>query len=285
MDAKIVNAYNDGILLNKGLKGGWGNSFHITVGDRQVFFDVGYRGGILMQNIRALGIDVNNVEKLVLSHAHRDHTGGLVDFLKARTTATKLLPIIAHPDVKEQKSIKMFIFYLPLGLPRLSERLLRDVSFEFAKNPTEILPRLSTLGEIPTPERTEKMGIASKAFHKVNGHRMWDPVVDDLSLVLQTKDGLVLIMGCCHAGLLNTCAHATKLFNKKIKTLIGGTHMLEYTDEDVQHVGALLENTYGTPEIYLNHCTGEKAISQLKARFGKDKVHDCYVGSELTFEV
>lgn len=112
-----------------------------------------------------------------------------------------------------------------------------------------------------------------------------DPVVDDLSLVLQGKDGLVLIMGCCHAGLLNTCAHATKLFNSKIKALIGGTHMLEYKPEDVKHMGDVLENTYGTPQFYLNHCTGEKAIAQLRTRFGQAIVHDCFAGSELVFEI
>jgi 7,8-dihydropterin-6-yl-methyl-4-(beta-D-ribofuranosyl)aminobenzene 5'-phosphate synthase len=284
MDVKIVNVYNDSVLLNKGLKGGWGNSFHITVGDRQVLFDVGYKGGTLMRNVHALGVDVNKIEKLVLSHAHRDHTGGLVSFLKARTLA-KPLPIIAHPDVKEPKSIKILIFHLPGGLPKLSEDMLRSTSFELTRNPTEVLPRLSTAGEIPTAERTEKLGIASKAFHKVDGHREWDPVIDDLSLILQAKDGLVLVTGCCHAGLLNTCTRATKLFDKTIKAIIGGAHMLEYSNEDVKHVGDILENTYSTPELYLNHCTGEKAINQLRTRFGSDIVHDCFAGSELTFEI
>jgi metal-dependent hydrolase (beta-lactamase superfamily II) len=92
-----------------------------------------------MQNIHALGIDVNKIEKLVLSHAHRDHTGGLVSFLEARTVAEPL-PIIAHPCVSESKSIKRWIFHLPFGLPKLSQRLLKDVSFQLTKNPVEVLP-------------------------------------------------------------------------------------------------------------------------------------------------
>jgi 7,8-dihydropterin-6-yl-methyl-4-(beta-D-ribofuranosyl)aminobenzene 5'-phosphate synthase len=102
---------------------------------------------------------------------------------------------------------------------------------------------------------------------------------------LDAKDGLVILTGCCHAGILNTCAKATKIFNKKIKAIAGGTHMMEYSNEDIGQVGDILESVYGTPELYLNHCTGEKAIEQLRARFGSDIVHDCYVGSELTFEV
>jgi 7,8-dihydropterin-6-yl-methyl-4-(beta-D-ribofuranosyl)aminobenzene 5'-phosphate synthase len=284
VDAKIVDLYNDSVLSDRGLKEGWGNAFHITVGERQVLFDVGYKGGTLMQNVHALGVDVNRIEKLVLSHAHRDHTGGLVSFLEARTVAEPL-SIIAHPDVLEPKSIKRWIFHLPFGLPRLSQRLLKGVSFQLTKTPVEVLPGLSTLGEIPMTERPEKLGVASKAFHKVDGHREWDPITDDLSLALQAKEELVLVTGCCHAGLLNTCAHATKLFNRRIRAIVGGTHMLEYSKEDVEHVGDVLENTYGTPELYLNHCTGKEAIEQLRNRFQSTIVRDCFVGSELAFEI
>ena len=73
--------------------------------------------------------------------------------------------------------------------------------------------------------------------------------------------------------------------NRKIKAIIGGTHMLKYSEEDVDHVGDVLEKTYQTPEMYLNHCTGQKAIDQLRNRFGSDIVHDCFAGSELAFEI
>lgn len=119
----------------------------------------------------------------------------------------------------------------------------------------EILPKLSTTGEIPVAERPEKPGIAKGAFHEADGRREWDPILDDISLILQAKDGLVLIAGCCHAGLLNTCKRATELFITKIQAIVGGTHMLEYSKEDVEHVGDVLENAYGTPELHLNHCT------------------------------
>jgi len=130
----------------------------------------------------------------------------------------------------------------------------------------------------------EKPGIVKVAFHEVGGQWKWDPVIDDLSLTLQTRDGLVLITGCCHAGLLNTCAKATKLFNNKIKAILGGTHMLEYSEEDIQHVGEVLEKVYGTPELYLNHCTGKKAIERLRNRFGSEIVRDCHVGTEIVFK-
>ncbi|MGA2767077.1 MAG: MBL fold metallo-hydrolase [Candidatus Bathyarchaeia archaeon] len=284
MNAKIVNVYNDRVLPDKGLKGGWGDCFHITFCEKKVLFDAGYKGKILMNNIRALGISVDEVDKLVLSHGHRDHTGGLPGLLEARTVKTPL-PVIAHPAVSEPKFVKIWLFYFRGELPRLPPKLAERMAFQPAREPTEVLPNLYTTGEIPIAERPQKPGIAKNVFHQVNGRREHDDVIDDLSLILQAKTGLVLITGCCHAGLLNTCAKATKLFGRKIEAIVGGTHMLEYSKEDVDHVADVLEKDYGTPTLYLNHCTGDDAIEQLRARFGPQVVHDCFVGSELTFDV
>lgn len=283
MDVKIVNIYNNEALPTKGLESGHGESFHITTGDQEILFDSGWKGKKLMHNMNKLGINPNKIDKLVFSHGHSDHTGGLPAFLKARTVSTPI-PIIAHPAFLEPKSVKMLIFHFPMGFPKLSEKFKEKVEFQLTKNPVEVLPKLSTVGEITIVERQEKPGIEKRVFHKVDGQRKWDPVIDDLSLVLQTKDGLVLITGCCHAGLLNACAKATKLFNDKIKAILGGTHMVNYSREDVEHVGDVLENLYGTPELHLNHCTGKEAIEQLRKRFGSEIVHDCHVGTELVYQ-
>jgi 7,8-dihydropterin-6-yl-methyl-4-(beta-D-ribofuranosyl)aminobenzene 5'-phosphate synthase len=283
MDVKILNVYNDEALQGKGFKPGHGESFHITAGDEEVLFDVGWKGRKLMHNIDRLGIKIDKISKLVLSHGHRDHTGGMKAFLKARTVSAPL-QVIAHPAALEPKSSKMLLFHVPMGLPNLNERLMEKLEFHLTKEPIEVIPKLSTTGEVSLTERTEKPGIVTGMFHKVDGKREWDPVIDDLSLTLQTKDGLVVITGCCHAGLLNTCAKATRLLNDKIKAILGGTHMLEYSKEDVDHVGTVLENLYGTPELYLNHCTGKKAIQQLRNRFGPEVVHDCHVGTEVVFQ-
>jgi len=284
VDVRILNVYNNEALPAKDLKSGHGASYHITNGDKEILFDVGWKDNKLMHNIHALGINVDKIDKLVFSHGHRDHADGLVSFLEARTAATPI-PVIAHPDALEAKSARIWIFNIRLGLPKLGQELAKKVEFQLTKDSVEVLPKLFTTGEIPIAERPEKPGIVSGAFHKVDGRREWDPVVDDLSLVLQAKDGLVIVTGCCHAGLLNTCAKAIRLFGQRIKAIIGGTHMLEYSREDVEHVGDALENLYGTPELYLNHCTGKKAIEQLRSRFESDVVYDCFVGTELTFEI
>lgn len=283
MDVKVLNIYNNEALPAKGLKSGHGESFHITIDDKQVLFDVGWKGKKLTHNAKVLGINVDDIDFLILSHGHRDHTGGLKSFLKARTARTRI-PIYAHPDAMEPKVGRKWIFNVPMGLPKLNQELVEKAQFKLAKTPVEVLPTLFTTGEIPIEERVEKPGIVKVAFHEVKGQWKWDPVIDDLSLVLLTRDGLVLITGCCHAGLLNTCAKAKQLFNSKIKAILGGTHMLEYSEEDIEHVGEVLEKVYGTPELYLNHCTGKKAIERLRDKFGSEIVRDCHVGTEVMFK-
>ncbi len=283
MDVKIINVYNNDALPARELKSGHGESFHITLGGKQVLFDVGWKGSKFMHNMKMLGIDADDIDMLVLSHGHRDHTGGLKSFLKARAGGTQM-PIYAHPDALEPKMGKIWIFRIPMGLPRLKQELAEKVQFKLSRTSVEVLPKLFVTGEIPIEERLEKPGIVKAASHRVDGQWKWDPVIDDQSLVLQTGDGVVLMTGCCHAGLLNTCAKVTRLFDSRIKAILGGTHMLEYSEEDIEHVGEVLERVYGTPELYLNHCTGKEAIGKLRERFGSEIVHDCHVGTEMVFK-
>jgi 7,8-dihydropterin-6-yl-methyl-4-(beta-D-ribofuranosyl)aminobenzene 5'-phosphate synthase len=280
-NAKILNMYSDNVLAGKNLEGGWGLSFYVAVGEEEILFDLGADGEVLMHNIKALGLKAENIDKVVLSHAHVDHTGGLPSFLKSRTAAT--LPIIAHPQVLENKAL--LGSQSSIGFPKLSQELSKKITLHLSTNSIQVLPKLFTTGQISMDERKEKQGVASRALHEVNGKYEWDSVIDDLSLVLQAKDGLVVITGCCHAGILNTCAKATSLFKRKIAAIVGGTHMAEYSKEDIDHVGKMLETTYETPELYLCHCTGSKAITQLKLMFGSSKVHNYFAGTELLFEL
>jgi 7,8-dihydropterin-6-yl-methyl-4-(beta-D-ribofuranosyl)aminobenzene 5'-phosphate synthase len=200
MNAKVLNLYDSKALAGKKLKADFGSSFHITVGGYQVLLDLGSSGEVLAHNSRALGIDFDNISKVVLSHAHVDHTGGLPGLLKSRTDP---IPIMAHPNILENKTLSKDDSQVPIGLPILAPELTLKADIRLSTQPTEIVPNLYSTGEISLSQRTEKPGVASRVRHNVNGEYEWDPVIDDLSLILVTTNGLVLITGCCHAGLLN----------------------------------------------------------------------------------
>jgi len=138
-----------------------------------------------------------------------------------------------------------------------------------------------TTGEIR--QRPEPEGRSS--HHLVPGGDGWqpDPYRDDMSLVVQTHEGLAVICGCCHAGLLNTLAHVRRTFQHPIIAVLGDTHLVDADEAYWQHIVAVLHDTYGSLRFYLSHCTGERAYVALANTFG-DRVHPCPVGTTVTLD-
>ncbi|MHA1491395.1 MAG: MBL fold metallo-hydrolase [Promethearchaeota archaeon] len=282
MDMKILNIYNNRPLIGTKLKGNHGQSFYLEFENERILFDTGRKGELLLHNMSELGVRPNEINKIIFSHGHNDHTGGLISLLRKRTIEEKIL-IISHPAFQERKSLKILgIRVLNIGLPKINSELEKKVSFSLTKELFEVNPYLFFTGEVKN--RPEKDGTSNLYVRFYKGKWEKDPLIDDISLVLKARDGLVLICGCCHAGLLNTCAYISELFNEKISAIIGGTHMMSYSKKEVEHVADVLEKKYGTPKLFLNHCTGKKKIKQLEIRFGSEIVKPCLVGTELFFK-
>ena len=101
--------------------------------------------------------------------------------------------------------------------------------------------------------------------------------------MMETQEGLVVVCGCCHAGLLNTLAHVRRAFQRPFAAVIGGTHLADAGEAYLHHVAGVLREVYGSPRLYLNHCTGERAYVALANAFG-ERVKPCPAGTTLTFE-
>jgi len=283
MDVKITNIYSNVGQPEKNLKGAPGNCFFLEFGSEKILFDLGWKGDILLHNLDELNINVDKIGKIIFSHGHMDHTKALPAFLKLRRSSIKIT-IIGHPNIIEKKRAKRFgVRFYNIGFPNLSKNMKSMINFQFSKTPVKINEFLTFTGEIT--ERPDKDGTHKIMLHKNNGVWESDPLLDDASLVLETKDGLVLIGGCMHTGILNTCRFLNNKFDrKKIIAIIGGTHMVGFNEEEVEYVAKELEEKYGTPKLYLNHCTGEKAIKQLSRIFGSELVVPCPVGTTLTYD-
>jgi 7,8-dihydropterin-6-yl-methyl-4-(beta-D-ribofuranosyl)aminobenzene 5'-phosphate synthase len=104
-----------------------------------------------------------------------------------------------------------------------------------------------------------------------------------MSMVIEAKEGLILVCGCCHAGLLNTMAHVRRVFHHPITVVMGGSHLVSADDDYLQHVIDVLRKDYHPVRFYLNHCTGERAIIALSNAFG-ELVQPFPVGSQLVFD-
>ena len=254
-----------------------GLAFRFEMGDACALFDTGATSGTLLHNLGLLAEPPGGTSAVILSHAHADHTGGLLAFLSRNPG----LPLYASPDMFTRRFSLRKGVYKDIGLPVTREQLATLADLRLNHAPVEVIPGLWTTGEID--QRPEPEGRSAR--HYVSDGDGWqaDPYRDDMSMVMETKEGLVVILGCCHAGMLNTLAHVQRTFGPDIAIVIGGTHLAEADRAYLDHVAGVLRDTYRSPRLYLNHCTGERAFVALTNAFG-DRVTTCPAGTVLAFE-
>ncbi len=274
---RVVCVIDNTVQRGSPFWGEHGLAFWIQTDRGCILFDTGCSGSVLWHNLGLLGRDVHEVSTLVLSHAHTDHTGGLVAVLSARPG----LPLYAHPSLCGPRFSMKDGRCKPIGLGITQAELGQLAELHLSDAPAEVLPGVWTSGEIT--QRSEPEGRSPS--HVVPADDAWqpDPYRDDLSLVVEMQEGLLVVCGCCHAGLLNTLAHTRRAFQRPIAAVTGGTHLESADDTHLRHVVSTLRDTYGSPRLYLNHCTGERAYVAVASAFG-DRVKPCPAGTVLDFQ-
>ncbi|MBD3230418.1 MAG: MBL fold metallo-hydrolase [Candidatus Lokiarchaeota archaeon] len=248
-----------------------------------ILFDTGQTGEVLMNNIRQMKIDVNNLDCVVLSHGHYDHTGGLKDLL---TCINGSIPIYCHPNAFEKKySVKQGEkreIGMPYGLPELQE--LGGV-FHTNKEPIKIIDKFGdifiTTGEVERKKQYEKV---PERFKKLeNSKLVYDNIIDDLSLIIDTPEGIILLTGCCHSGIVNTTNYALKISNSnRILGTFGGFHLMSANRNKINNTIRDLKKHF-IQLIGGCHCTGLYAIHYLLKEF-PDNYRACSTGIELFYE-
>ena len=256
----------------------WGEhgvSFLIETAQRRVLFDSGQSGTVLLHNLKLAAIEPRSIDAIAISHAHFDHTGGLESLL----AQTGVKPLYAHPDLFRERFARHEGEIKKIGPAMSLEQLKGQAELRLTDQPQEILPGVYTSGEITV--RAELEGRSPRHMIREGNGWVADPYRDDMSIVLKVADGLVLVCGCCHAGLLNTLQHVRNHFAGEIKAVLGGTHLTDVKDEQMLHILEVLRG-YGPPRLYPNHCTGLRAYMALAVGFG-GLVAPCPAGTVLTF--
>lgn len=258
-----------GVLAEHGL------SFLIEIGDEKILFDTG-QGLALTHNLETMGLSLADVKTVVLSHGHYDHTGGLHTALSMMDRPT----VYAHSAVTEER----FVCYRnlgsrPVGMPEADRTaLLEQAEWIHTDGPTELPGGLRLTGAIPRETGFKNPG--GPFFLNEEGTEP-DWIDDDQAAFFETENGTVVILGCAHAGIINTLRHIRRLTKKKpIHTVIGGMHLHSASEDRMKKtVKALRKLDIGC--MFLCHCTGFDATAQLWNEF-PGKVRPCPTGTIIS---
>jgi 7,8-dihydropterin-6-yl-methyl-4-(beta-D-ribofuranosyl)aminobenzene 5'-phosphate synthase len=229
--------------------------------DGALLFDTG-QGDTLLHNALRMNRDLHRVAKVALSHGHYDHTGGLYPLL--RNCGGKEL--FAHPGVFSRRyRVKDTGESIPIGIP-YDEAFLRALGghFDLAREFREVASGIFLTGEVPrvTPFEKGDTGLCCDEAGCTA-----DSLADDQSLAIRTGRGLVLILGCCHAGLINTIEHARRATGvDTIYAVIGGTHLGFCSPGQMEETVRALK-AYDIKKICSGHCTGFAAAARLMKEF------------------
>jgi 7,8-dihydropterin-6-yl-methyl-4-(beta-D-ribofuranosyl)aminobenzene 5'-phosphate synthase len=224
----------------------------IETPQESLLFDTGQGFGLL-NNARDLGLDLQKITTVVLSHGHLDHTGGLPALLGHRQ---RPLTVVAHPDLFIDRFFRSNFELRPIGMKAHRPELeAQGASFSLGCDYQQLTENLFCSGEVSRRTDFER-GDPHLVIPDGKGGYALDPFRDDLSLALTTDKGLVILLGCAHAGVINIIEHfREKTGEERICALIGGTHLGPASEEQFQATLTRLKH-YRIARLGLSHCTG-----------------------------
>lgn len=251
----------------------------------KLLLDTGY-SSIFLDNAEAMGVDLAQLDGVILSHGHNDHTGGLSYLLERRLwererEATqgdevkpgKKLCLVAHPGALAPK----YCDGQEIGSALTAEQAAKACRVILTKDPLRLSKNITFLGEIP---RVIESGI-SIGTTAPEGKEVEDFLLDDSALVYQGKDGIYIITGCSHSGICNIIERAKAVTGQeKVCGVIGGFHLFDAESDETLHVIEYLKKQE-IPQLYPCHCVSfavKCAINQ------KLPIGDVGVGLELEWE-
>jgi len=245
--------------------GEWGLSILVEAEEATVLLDAG-KTFSATYNADTLGIDLSSIDRIILSHGHFDHTGGLREVLRR---VRKEVEIIAHPDIWQAKYARRegepdrYI-----GIPFQQHELESlGARFHLTAQPVNITVNMMTTGEIPMVTAFEEIDAA--LYIKEGSGWQPDKLMDDQALIVKTEQGLVVILGCAHRGMVNTLYYAQQLTGSAtIHTVIGGAHLINASEERLWQTIAALKDI-GVQRLGLCHCTDLPAAAVLAQEFGE----------------
>jgi len=239
-----------------------GLSLLLEVEGKRYLLDTG-QGEVAVRNAERMGVDLRGVEAIILSHGHYDHTAGLPQALR-RTGPCR---VICHPAALHAKYYQLGEIRRHIGIPWRRDYLVANgAAFGESTGPTLLAEGVWVTGEIP--RRTDYEPGDPNLKCEVDGVLEVDPLLDDQAVVVDTGEGLVVVLGCAHAGAMNTCLYAREISGvERILAVVGGSHLAFLGREQLLRTIEELR-AMDPARLAFSHCTGQTAALELAAAFG-----------------
>ena len=264
------------MLADEGF-GEWGFAALVEVDGRRILFDTGANEDTVQRNLKVLGLNLSDVDLVILSHNHADHTTGLLPLRK--------LVLAASPKALSKVYVAQGIFWPRIEANGTVDDRMSGVkrafeatggSFVEITGPTEILPGVWLTGPVPRVHPERNWGTLGKV--RRDGKDVEDTVPEDMAMIFQTEQGLVELFGCGHAGVINTLEHVRKTIDPKpVKAVIGGLHLFLNDDKQLAWTAGQLK-TFGLQQLVGAHCTGIEAVFRIRDLAGLTR-QTCVVGA------
>ncbi len=236
----------------------------IRIRDRRILFDTGQKD-VILKNSERLGINLADAEVLVLSHGHDDHTDNLADFYAINPNA----PMYCGRNIDADRFCcrpgeQALNWSPPPSAKKIFETLPPEQKHVLDK-PLYLLPGVAITGPVPRLTTFEDVGDA--LFLDIEARKP-DPVSDDMSMWFETDKGLVILLGCCHSGIVNTVNYIRQVSGiEKISGIVGGMHLIRASKERMDKTLEAMKS-WNMDFLIPCHCTGDNAMQQMKDYLG-----------------
>lgn len=258
--------------------GEWGFAAVVDVDGHRILFDTGAHPDVALKNAQTLGIDLTTIPDVVLSHNHSDHVGGLLTL--RRSVAGKTPSALARVHVGQG------IFYRRTSFnPGIDDNPALLLKPEFEKGggtfiehdkPAQIYSGVWLTGPVPRRYPERNWGGLGRVL--TPGGWVEDNVPEDQALVFDTEKGLVVLVGCAHAGIVNTMEYARQIVRPaRFYAVIGGVHLFNASDATLDWTGRKLA-AFGVDNFLGAHCTGIEPVIRFRSSLALDRKH-CVVAA------
>ncbi|NBK99732.1 MAG: MBL fold metallo-hydrolase [Erysipelotrichia bacterium] len=272
---KITTLIENGIGCHKELDCEHGLSLLIEVQGKRILFDTGQTEAAI-DNAKKLNVNLKDIDYLILSHGHYDHTGGVKRLVKEFDCQINSVLVGKGFFCEKYKTAGEELVFIGNSFTKelFSENNMPILEVD---EPKEIESGVWLFRGFEQKCKFEAMNV--KFLLKDNDNFIQDYFTDEVSLAIDTSKGLVVIVGCSHPGIVNILTTIKKALDKPIYAVIGGSHLVDADEKRIEQTIVELDNL-NIKKFYLSHCTGELATNILKEKYGEDYISN-HTGDEI----